>query len=82
MDASAAMYYNNLACIHMMMRKHHLGSFYFRKALTENENLAKELKLETLGMLPSDLSPLTDWEKINVLINHVSSYGNLCRTHY
>ena len=49
-DASAAMYYNNLACIHMMMRKHDLGSFYFKKALTENENLAKELKLETLGM--------------------------------
>lgn len=48
-DSSAAMYYNNLACIHMMMRKHHLGSFYFKKAITENENLAKELKLETLG---------------------------------
>lgn len=48
-DASAAMYYNNLGCIHMMMRKHTLGSFYFKKALTENENLSKELKLETLG---------------------------------
>lgn len=43
------MYYNNLACIHMMMHKHNLGSFYFKKALSENEVMAKELKLETLG---------------------------------
>ncbi|XP_067927945.1 CCR4-NOT transcription complex subunit 10-like [Watersipora subatra] len=48
-DTSSVLFYNNLACIHMMMRKHYLGSFYFKKALTENENLAKELKLETLG---------------------------------
>lgn len=48
-DASSAMYYNNLACIHMMMHKHNLGSFYFKKALSENEIMAKELKLETLG---------------------------------
>lgn len=43
------MYYNNLACIHMMMDKHSLGAFYFKKAINENDSLAKELKLETLS---------------------------------
>jgi len=33
----------------MMMHKHNLAAFYFKKALMENETLAKELKLETLG---------------------------------
>lgn len=55
-DVSGAMYYNNLACLHMMMDKHSLGAFYFKKALNENETLAKELKLETLGMSDFNLS--------------------------
>ncbi|XP_041375361.1 CCR4-NOT transcription complex subunit 10-like [Gigantopelta aegis] len=36
------MYFNNLGCIHFHMRKHHLGSFYFRKAVRENENALKD----------------------------------------
>lgn len=48
-DVSSVLYYNNLACIHMMLQKHSLGSFYFKKAITENEHLGKELKLDSLG---------------------------------
>ncbi|GAB1599352.1 CCR4-NOT transcription complex subunit 10-like [Argonauta hians] len=38
------MYYNNLGCIHFNTRKHHLGAFYFRKAVSENESAVKNLK--------------------------------------
>ncbi|XP_029640500.1 CCR4-NOT transcription complex subunit 10 [Octopus sinensis] len=56
------MYYNNLGCIHFNTRKHHLGAFYFRKAVAENESAVKNLKkscddpakcgapLQTVGM--------------------------------
>ncbi|XP_050395792.1 CCR4-NOT transcription complex subunit 10 isoform X1 [Patella vulgata] len=36
------MYYNNLACIHFQMKKHHLGALHLRKSLQENENAIKD----------------------------------------
>ncbi len=41
--ALGSIYYNNLGVIHFYMRKHNLGSFYFRKAFQENERISKEL---------------------------------------
>ena len=38
------MYNNNLGCVHFHLRKHHLGAFYFRKALQENENALRDIK--------------------------------------
>ncbi|XP_067652107.1 CCR4-NOT transcription complex subunit 10-like isoform X1 [Haliotis asinina] len=36
------MYFNNLGCIHFHLRKHHLGAFYLRRAVQENENALKD----------------------------------------
>ncbi|XP_052063394.1 CCR4-NOT transcription complex subunit 10-like [Mytilus californianus] len=37
------MYHNNMGCIHFYLRKHHLGAFYFRKAIQENENALRDI---------------------------------------
>ncbi|XP_064599007.1 CCR4-NOT transcription complex subunit 10-like [Liolophura sinensis] len=41
-ESLPVMYFNNLGCTHFHMRKHHLGAFYFRKAINSNENVIKE----------------------------------------
>lgn len=43
-ECLAMMHYNNLGCIHFHLRKHHLGAFYFRKAIQENENVVREMR--------------------------------------
>lgn len=43
-DCLPVMYYNNLGCNHFHTRKHHLGAFYFRRAIEENENAFKTVK--------------------------------------
>ena len=37
------MSHNNMGCIHFYLRKHHLGAFYFRKAVQENENALRDI---------------------------------------
>ncbi|CAG2214412.1 unnamed protein product [Mytilus edulis] len=32
-----------MGCIHFYLRKHHLGAFYFRKAIQENENALRDI---------------------------------------
>ncbi|XP_074644755.1 CCR4-NOT transcription complex subunit 10-like [Tubulanus polymorphus] len=43
------MYFNNMACIHFHMCKHHLGTFYLRKALAENEAVTRDLRKAVLS---------------------------------
>lgn len=45
----ATMYYNNLGCIHFHMQKHHLGAFYFKKAIAENDNACMNYSKLKLG---------------------------------
>lgn len=56
-EGLGVMYYNNLACIHMQLRKHHTGTLYLRRAMQENEKAVREVKstpkgkpLEMLGI--------------------------------
>ena len=42
-------YFNNLACIHFYMNKFHLGAYYARKALQENQNALSELPNKKQG---------------------------------
>ena len=42
----AAMYFNNMGCIHYKMKKYHAASYYFTRALKENE-----ISQETSGAL-------------------------------
>jgi len=35
----AALYFNNMGCIHHCMRRHNVAAFYFRRALLENDRL-------------------------------------------
>lgn len=37
-NVGAVMYFNSLGCIHLLMDKYTLASFYFNKALTFNNN--------------------------------------------
>lgn len=46
-DCLPVMYYNNLGCNHFHTRKHHLGAFYFKRAVEENENAFKSVKKES-----------------------------------
>ena len=41
-ESLAVMYYNNMGIMHFMLRKHHLGAFYLRKAIHENGLAVKE----------------------------------------
>jgi CCR4-NOT transcription complex subunit 10 len=36
-ECVSAMYFNNLGCLHFQMQKYNLASFYFRRAIAENE---------------------------------------------
>jgi hypothetical protein len=36
-ESVSAMYYNNLGCLHFQMQKFNLASFYFCRAIAENE---------------------------------------------
>lgn len=49
-EALPVMYYNNLGVIHFYLKKHHLGAFYFRKAIEENERMCSEFHKEILGL--------------------------------
>ncbi|XP_076325129.1 CCR4-NOT transcription complex subunit 10 isoform X1 [Tachypleus tridentatus] len=42
-DNIAAMYYNNMGCLHFYMGKPNLGCFYFNKAVQEHNNAIKSL---------------------------------------
>ena len=44
-----ALYFNNLGCIHHCMRRHQVASFYFGKALQENESLYKPEQAAAVG---------------------------------
>ncbi|XP_052817099.1 CCR4-NOT transcription complex subunit 10-like isoform X2 [Mya arenaria] len=46
-ECLTVMHYNNMGCVHFHLRKHHLGAFYFRKALQENENVVREMRRST-----------------------------------
>lgn len=50
-ESLPVMYFNNLGCTHFHMRKHHLGAFYFRKAINSNENVIKEATKSEPGMM-------------------------------
>ncbi len=36
-ESVSAMYFNNLGCLHFQMQKYNLASFYFCRAIAENE---------------------------------------------
>lgn len=46
-ECVTAMYYNNLGCLHFQMQKYNLASFYFCRAIEENEKALAQF-------LPSD----------------------------
>ena len=46
-ESVSAMYFNNLGCLHFQMHKYNLASFYFCRAIEENEKaLAKFLPVD------------------------------------
>lgn len=48
-ESVAVMFYNNQGVLHFNLGKHHLGLFYFRKALQENTHVTQELQKADAG---------------------------------
>jgi len=46
----AALYFNNMGCIHHCMRRHNAAAFYFQRALLENDRLYKKTPSESIPL--------------------------------
>lgn len=49
-ESVSAMYFNNLGCLHFQMQKYNLASFYFCRAIEENEKALNLFSQADKGM--------------------------------
>ena len=65
----ASLYYNNVACIHFQMKKLKAASFYFAKAIKENENIYMQPVPTTSAPSNSKQQASQPAEKLERLVN-------------